>query len=103
MSHEESLVKEAQEKVFEEVKAELQKARDLHPTVHPSLEHSAFVLKEEFAELKHELYKKEKWRDMEAICEEACQVAASAIRMVADALVRKEQGYKPYETYRHAA
>ena len=92
MSHEESLVKEAQEKVFEEVKAELQKARDLHPTVHPSLEHSAFVLKEEFAELKHELYKKEK-----------CQVAASAIRMVADALVRKEQGYKPYETYRHAA
>lgn len=103
MSHEESLVKEAQEKVLEEVKAELQKQRELHACVHPSLEHSVFVLKEEFAELKHEMYKKEKWRDMDAICEEAIQVAASAIRMIVDAMIRKEQGYKPYETYKHAA
>ena len=55
------------------------------------------------AELKHELYKPERWRDTTAICEEACQVAASAIRLIADMKVRKMEGYKENEHYRHAA
>ena len=99
----ESLVHESREYALKEVEARLRHQREVHPDTHPSLEHSMFVLKEEFAELKHEMYKKDQWRDMDAICYEAVDVAASALRLVVDALVRKEQGYKHHETYKHHA
>lgn len=76
---------------LEEVKEAIKDAHKRHPETHPSIEHSAWILKEEMAELKHELYKPERWRDTTAICEEACQVAASAIRLIA---VRKSVRWK---------
>ena len=88
---------------LEEVKEAIKYAHKRHPDTHPSVEHSAWVLKEEIAELSHELYKPERLRDTTAICEEACQVAASAIRLIADMKVRKMEGYSEYEHYRHAA
>lgn len=88
---------------LEEVKEAIKDAHKRHPETHPSIEHSAWILKEEMAELKHELYKQERWRDTTAICEEACQVAASAIRLIADMKVRKMEGYKENEHYRHVA
>ena len=82
---------------LEEVKEAIKDAHKRHPETHPSIEHSAWILKEEMAELKHELYKPERWRETTAICEEVCQVDA------ADMNVRKMEGYKEHEHYRHAA
>ena len=103
MAVSESVIREKQEKFVECVEEELKRQRQLHPDVHPSIEHSLFVLLEEVHELKDELYKKEHWRSIADIHEEACQIAASAIRLMVDCDIRKDQGYKHHEHYKHAA
>lgn len=51
---------------------------------HPTIEHSMFVLQEEFEELCSEVYKRPAERDYSNIATEAYQVAAMAIRLVLD-------------------
>ena len=97
----ERLVEQAHIEVIKEVEEAIKDAHRRHPETHPSLEHSLAVLEEEVDELREELHKPERWRSVEDICEEACQVAASAIRLIADMRVRKAEGYNECEHYTH--
>lgn len=74
-----------------------------HPCCHPSLEHSLSVLMEEVYELKEEIFKKPRYRDVSYIMEEAMDVAHCAIRMIIDMKCREAEGLKHHEHYNKAA
>ena len=71
----------------------LREAREKHPEVHPTLEHSLAVLEEEVHELRMEIYKKESERNQWDIEEEALHVAGCAIRLLADNYYQEDTNY----------
>lgn len=66
------------------VKAELARARAVHPKPINSLHEGSAVLREEFDEFWQEVLKREKRRDFQALTEELVQVAAVAQRIFED-------------------
>ena len=77
-------------KLQERLEQSLQDAYKRHPEVHPSYEHSAFVLLEEVEELKKELFMQEGVWDVERIHTEATHVAVCALRLINDFFTRTE-------------
>lgn len=69
------------DRIYEDVQEELLTALDNHPPFNSAHEGFA-VLMEEFEELKVEVFMKEKFRDNEAMRNEAVQVAAMAMRFI---------------------
>lgn len=67
-----------------EVATELRRARVKHAGVHPSVEHSLTVIREEYRELEEEVFRQPGSRNFEAMDGEAVQVSAMGIRFTAD-------------------
>lgn len=76
-------------KFQEDVEEELEKARDLHPALQPTLHHAHSILLEELEEFWEQVKLKDSKRSYRSMYEELVQIAAMAQRTAEDLIAPK--------------